>query len=229
MSKNEIILSGEFDSDNLEKILEICMEEVKDFVIHFHMNSEMTATIYVKDGILEDAILGPYGGLHVLALLSDDVAGSFDLCSWEEPDSYSIQLPVSSALLTAAVQFDENKYKLRKTISDTIDHIEHHDGPFRLSGKLEKISLEKLLVYVADLSKACVVDLTLSPEIEAQVYIKNNLVFDAKLGDLNGLKAFGLILEHAESEYNVSEYNAEMPNSISLEIQEAIVAAKAII
>ncbi len=226
VNKEEIILSGEFKSDDLGKIIDICMEDIERFIIHFRMNSEMTATIYVKDGILEDAILGPYGGLHVLALLSDDINGSFDLCAWEEPESNSIHLPVASALLTAAVQFDENKYRLRQNIGNTIEHIKHFEDPFSLSGSLENINLEILLLYIENLNKACEINLIVSPEIMAQIYFADKLVVDAKLGELSGIKALGLIMEYARAEFSVSEYNFEIAKTIDMPIKESMLAAK---
>ncbi len=226
VNKNEIILSGEFKSDDLGKIIEICMEELDKFVIHFHMNAEMTATVHVKDGILEDAILGPYGGLHVLALLSDEVEGSYDLCTWHEPESYSINLVVSSALLTAAVQFDENKHRLRKTIKDTIEHIKHSEDPFSLSGSLDKIKLEQLLNYISGLNKSCKIDMEISPELSAQIFFDDNLVLDAKLGELTGVQALSLILEHAQSKYIVTETSADLKRNINLSIDKAIAAAR---
>ena len=227
--ENKIILSGEFDSNNLEKIIGICMDELESFVIHFHMNAEMTATLFIKDGILQDAILGPYGGLKVLALLSDDVSGRFDLCEWQEPESRTINLALSSALLAAAVQFDENRYQLRKTIKGIIEHIEHHDDPFKLSGRLEKVGLEKLLFYVQGLHKACEIMLTISPEIRGKIFVFKDLVFDAQLAELSGIKAFGLILEHAKGEFTVTECTNPLPDSISLSISECIAAAKELV
>lgn len=228
-SDKEIILSGEFNSDDLEKIIDICMEDLEKFIIHFYINSEMTATIYVRNGVLEDAILGPYGGLQVLALLSDDVKGSFDLCPWQEPKSNSINLAVSSALLTAAVQFDENKYRLRQNISNTIEHIVHLENPFSLTGSLGKIKLEILLLFIESLNKNCKIELAISPEIKGEIYYSDKYIVDASLDKLRGIKAFGLILENARAEFSVIEYSNEVIKTIDLPIKDCMLAAKNII